>query len=51
MPYCALLYERDKDRQGTTEVVNILGPYTKQWREEWLRRVLQAQAEVRQRGP
>jgi DNA sulfur modification protein DndC len=29
----------------------IPGPYTKQWREHWLRRVLQAQQSARQEGP
>ena len=29
----------------------IPGPYTKEWRENWLRRVLQAQQSVRQEGP
>src|SRR5262249_47930099 len=29
----------------------IPGPYTKAWREHWLRRVLQAQAAVRRDGP
>jgi DNA sulfur modification protein DndD len=32
-------------------VVAISGPYTKEWREHWLRRVLQAQVEVRQKAP
>jgi len=45
------LYERVVPGANTTEVVNIPGPYTKQWREEWLRRVLQAQAEVRRNAP
>lgn len=29
----------------------IPGPYRKQWREHWLRRVLEAQVQVRQEGP
>jgi DNA sulfur modification protein DndC len=29
----------------------IPGPYTKEWREHWLRRVLEAQQAVRQEGP
>jgi DNA sulfur modification protein DndC len=29
----------------------IPGPYTKEWREHWLRRVLEAQQSVRQEGP
>lgn len=45
------LYERQKDKSNQTEVVNIPGPYKKNWREEWLRRVLQAQAEARQNAP
>jgi DNA sulfur modification protein DndD len=32
-------------------VVAISGPYTKQWREHWLRRVLKAQVEARQKAP
>ena len=43
------LYERGVD--DAKEVVNIPGPYTKQWREEWLRRVLMAQIECRQNAP
>jgi DNA sulfur modification protein DndC len=45
------LYERNVDGQDSTEIVNIPGPYTKQWRGEWLRRVLQAQAEARRNAP
>ncbi|MBD1876721.1 DNA phosphorothioation system sulfurtransferase DndC [Nodosilinea sp. FACHB-131] len=45
------LYERQKDKSAQTEVVNIPGPYKKKWREEWVRRVLQAQAEARQNAP
>lgn len=45
------LYERAVSGADTTEVVNIPGPYTKHWREEWLRRVLQAQAEARRNAP
>jgi DNA sulfur modification protein DndC len=29
----------------------IPGPYTKEWREQWLRRVLEAQASIRREGP
>jgi DNA sulfur modification protein DndC len=29
----------------------IAGPYTKEWREHWLRRVLEAQQSARQEGP
>jgi DNA sulfur modification protein DndC len=29
----------------------VPGPYTKQWRERWLRRLLQAQVSVRREGP
>ena len=32
-------------------VIAISGPYTKTWREHWLRRVLKAQVEVRQKAP
>ena len=45
------LYERNVDGLDAKEVVNVPGPYTKQWREEWLRRVLQAQIEVRGNAP
>ena len=45
------LYERNVDGLDAKEIVNIPGPYTKQWREEWLRRVLQAQIEARQNAP
>lgn len=45
------LYERQQDKSGSTEVVNIPGPYKKIWREEWLRRVLLAQAEARRNAP
>ncbi len=45
------LYERRVEGSDKTEVVNIPGPYKKEWREEWLRRVLQAQAEARANAP
>ena len=45
------LYERNIDNKDSIEIVNIPGPYTKQWREEWVRRVLQAQAQARQNAP
>lgn len=45
------LYERAAQDSGTTEVVNIPGPYTKHWREEWLRRVLSTQAAARRNAP
>ena len=43
------LFERQVD--GETQVVPIPGPYTKIWREHWLRKVLEAQTEIRQNGP
>ncbi|MGL4503729.1 MAG: DNA phosphorothioation system sulfurtransferase DndC, partial [Planktothrix sp.] len=43
------LFERDVD--GKKTVYNIPGPYTKEWRETWLRRVLEAQTLVRQTAP
>ncbi len=43
------LFERDVD--GEKSVYNIPGPYTKEWRETWLRRVLEAQTLVRQTAP
>ena len=33
------------------DLVPIPGPYTKQWREHWLRRVLETQTELREDGP
>jgi DNA sulfur modification protein DndC len=46
------LYERSVEGNvDAKEIVNIPGPYTKHWREEWLRRVLQAQTEVRKNAP
>jgi DNA sulfur modification protein DndC len=45
------LYERPVQGADSTEVVNIPGPYTKHWREEWLRRVLLAQAAARRNAP
>jgi DNA sulfur modification protein DndC len=43
------LFERKAD--DGTEVVPIPGPYTKFWREHWLRRVLEAQVQIRQTAP
>jgi DNA sulfur modification protein DndC len=43
------LFER-KAADGT-EVVPIPGPYTKFWREHWLRRVLEAQVQIQQTAP
>jgi DNA sulfur modification protein DndC len=43
------LFERNKD--GETSIEPIPGPYTKKWRETWLRRVLSAQVKVRQNAP
>ena len=43
------LFERNKN--GETSIEPIPGPYTKKWREFWLRRVLSAQVEVRQNAP
>ncbi len=43
------LFERNKD--GETSIEPIPGPYTKKWRETWLRRVLSAQVEVKQNAP
>lgn len=43
------LFERNVD--GETKVVPIPGPYIKEWREHWLRRVLTAQTEIRNNGP
>jgi DNA sulfur modification protein DndC len=43
------LFERKVD--NGTEVVPIPGPYTKIWREYWLRKLLTAQAELRHNAP
>jgi DNA sulfur modification protein DndC len=46
------LFERkSKEHKNTTEVVPIPGPYTKFWREHWLRRVLEAQMQIRRTAP
>ena len=44
------LFERS-NKEGETAIEPIPGPYTKKWRENWLRRVLSAQVEVRQNAP
>ncbi len=44
------LFERNTG-DGETSINPIPGPYTKYWREYWLRRVLQAQVEVRKNAP
>ncbi|NEO97366.1 MAG: DNA phosphorothioation system sulfurtransferase DndC [Symploca sp. SIO2E9] len=43
------LFERNVD--GKTSVEHIPGPYTKYWREYWLRRVLKAQTQIRSTAP
>jgi DNA sulfur modification protein DndC len=43
------LFERED--KGKKTVKNIPGPYVKKWREIWLRRVLEAQVQVRQNAP
>jgi DNA sulfur modification protein DndC len=43
------LFERNKN--GETSVDPIPGPYTKYWREHWLRRVLKAQTQIRHTAP
>ncbi|MDF5718376.1 MAG: DNA phosphorothioation system sulfurtransferase DndC [Rhizonema sp. NSF051] len=43
------LFERNID--GEISVEPIPGPYTKYWREYWLRRVLEAQTQIRQTCP
>ena len=44
------LFERNTG-DGETSINPIPGPYTKYWREYWLRRVLEAQVEVRKNAP
>ena len=43
------LFERES--KGKKIVRNIPGPYVRKWREIWLRRVLEAQVQVRQNAP
>jgi DNA sulfur modification protein DndC len=43
------LFERNVN--GQTSVEPIPGPYTKKWREYWLKRVLEAQTQVRKTAP
>ncbi|MGJ5628979.1 DNA phosphorothioation system sulfurtransferase DndC [Nostoc sp. CALU 1950] len=43
------LFERNKN--GETSIEPIPGPYTKYWREHWLRRLLEAQTKTRQTAP
>lgn len=43
------LFERNVD--GEVSVEPIHGPYTKYWREYWLRKVLEAEAQVRRTAP
>lgn len=44
------LFERNMGK-GKTSIEPIPGPYTKYWREYWLKRVLEAQVEVRKNAP
>jgi len=44
------LFERNTGK-SSAEVVPIPGPYTKHWREEWLRQVLTSQRLARQNAP
>ena len=43
------LFERNID--GDTSIEPIPGPYTKYWREHWLRRILEAQKDVQENAP
>lgn len=43
------LFERNVE--GETAIEPIPGPYTKYWREHWLRRVLEAQTQIRKTAP
>lgn len=43
------LFERES--KGEKIIQNIPGPYIRKWREIWLRRVLEAQVQVRQNAP
>lgn len=44
------LFERNVG-EGKTSIEPIPGPYTKEWREHWLRQVLEAQVQVRNTAP
>ena len=44
------LFERNLGK-GETAIEPIPGPYTKKWREYWLRKVLEAQVQVRKNAP
>ena len=44
------LFERNVGK-GETSIEPIPGPYTKKWRETWLRKVLSAQVQIRQNAP
>ncbi|MEM9540141.1 MAG: DNA phosphorothioation system sulfurtransferase DndC [Cyanobacteria bacterium P01_E01_bin.42] len=43
------LFERNT--KGKISVASIPGPYTKTWREKWLRKVLEAQTQIRKTAP
>ena len=44
------LFERNVGK-GKTSIEPIPGPYTKKWRETWLRKILSAQVQVRNNAP
>ncbi|HLO88542.1 MAG TPA: DNA phosphorothioation system sulfurtransferase DndC [Nostocaceae cyanobacterium] len=41
----------ERHKEGNTTVVPIPGPYTKYWREYWLRKLLEAQKQIRETAP
>jgi DNA sulfur modification protein DndC len=43
--------DNGKPIKDKTEVINIPGPYTKYWREYWLRMVLEAEVKIRENAP
>ncbi len=43
------LFERKGDNQKSIQVVH--GPYTKEWRENWLKKLLETQTKIRQTAP
>ncbi len=43
------LFEREQ--KGKTTIKNIPGPYVRKWREIWLKKVLEAQVQVRENAP
>lgn len=45
------VYLFERNVKGKTSVEPVPGPYLRQWREYWLRRILEAQVSIRQNAP